>query len=120
MLIDPFKKNPKIIILKNLSFHEIKPSHSFEYPLQYTTTMRFIKNIFVQTKLCREKFKIEKLTDGLFGNPTRWPHVVSKFTKHSRTRPCDIHGRFHPLNVAASAGDKLALRLGEFGVPWLK
>lgn len=57
------------------------------------------------------------LTDGLFGKPTRWPHVVNKLTKHSRTRDCDSHGLFHPLNGAVSAGDKLALRRGEFGVP---
>lgn len=53
------------------------------------------------------------LTDGLLGKPTRWPHVVSKLTRHSRTRPCDIHGRFQPLSCTASAGDKLALRRGE-------
>lgn len=57
-------------------------------------------------------------TDGLLGKPTaRCPHVVNKLTRHSRTRDCDNHGRFHPLNGAVSAGDKLALRRGEFGVP---
>lgn len=63
-------------------------------------------------------------TDGLLGKPTaRWPHVVSKLTRHSRTRDCDSQGLFQPLNGAVSAGDKLALRLGEFGVPlilWFK
>lgn len=58
-----------------------------------------------------------RLTDGLFGSPTRCPHVVSKLTRHSRTRPWDIQGLFHPLSGAVSAGDKLVLRLGEFGVP---
>jgi hypothetical protein len=57
------------------------------------------------------------LTDGDFGRPTLCPHVVSKLTRPSRTFPCDIHGRFHPLNGAVSAGDKLVLRLGELGVP---
>lgn len=53
------------------------------------------------------------LTDGLFGKPTRWPHVVNRLTRHSRTRPCDIQGRFQPLSCTASAGDKLALRRGD-------
>lgn len=57
------------------------------------------------------------LTDGLLGKPTLWPHVVNKLTRHSRTRDCDSHGLFQPLNGAVSAGDKLALRRGEFGVP---
>lgn len=58
-----------------------------------------------------------ELTEGLLGNPTRCPQVVNRLTRHSLTLPCDIHGRFHPLNVAVSAGDRLVLRLGEFGVP---
>lgn len=58
-----------------------------------------------------------KHTDGLFGKPTRCPHVVNKLTKHSRTRDWDNQGRFHPVNDAVSAGDRLALRRGEFGVP---
>lgn len=57
------------------------------------------------------------LTDGLFGRPTFWPHVVDKLTKHSRTRDWQRPGRFQPLNGAVSAGDRLALRRGEFGVP---
>lgn len=60
---------------------------------------------------------IASLTEGLFGRPTRWPHVVSKLTRHSRTRDCDIQGRFQPLKGAVSAGDKLVLLLGELGVP---
>lgn len=57
------------------------------------------------------------LTDGLFGSPTRWPHVVSRLTRHSRTRLCDIHGRFQPLSCTVSAGDRLALRRGEPSEP---
>lgn len=57
------------------------------------------------------------LTDGDLGRPTRCPQVVSRLTRHSRTRHCDIQGRFHPLSGTVSAGERLALRRGEFGVP---
>lgn len=61
-----------------------------------------------------------KLTDGDLGSPTLWPHVVRRLTRHSRTRPWDIQGRFHPLINGVSAGDKLALLRGELGVPvWI-
>lgn len=108
MLIGPLKTMQKKINFSSTGIY-------FNHPTQLQILPRTTLLQQPCTK-CTKK-KITKLTDGLLGNPTLWPHVVSKFTKHSRTRPCDIHGRFHPLNVAASAGDKLALRRGEFGVP---
>ena len=43
------------------------------------------------------------LTDGLLGNPTRWPHVFSRLTNLSRTLHWLIQGRFQPENEAESA-----------------
>ena len=54
--------------------------------------MRFknIQNISVHNKNVKKLESIwgAVLTDGLLGRPTLWPHVVRRFTKHSRTRPC--------------------------------
>lgn len=92
-----------------------KGSPSLLFNFEYLAVDKFKINDFFSKY--RKLILLQTLTDGLLGKPTRWPHVVNRLTRHSRTRDWDIHGRFHPLNGAVSAGDKLALRLGEFGVP---
>lgn len=80
--------------------------------------MQYKKNLTLTTATTTTTKYIDEHTEGLFGKPTaRWPHVVNRLTRHSRTRDWLNHGRFQPLNGAVSAGDKLALRRGEFGVP---
>ena len=46
---------------------------------------------------------INWITDGLLGRPTRWPQVLSKTTKRSRTDDWLIQGRFHPDKAEESA-----------------
>ena len=76
-----------------------------------------------------------KLTEGLFGNPTRWPQVLSKTTNRSRTEDWKknakmvfehihlteknqlltwlIQGLFHPEKAEESAFVKLNDLLGD-------
>ena len=73
------------------------------------------------------KWKLNQwLTDGLFGKPTRWPHVFNRLTNLSRTLHWLIQGRFQPENVAESAAvkdkDLLGDRVLDVGPepPWLE
>lgn len=61
----------------------------------------------------RNEAEEEELTEGLFGNPTRCPHVLSRFTNRSLTTDWLIQGRFHPENEVESAAVKDSDRFGD-------